>query len=771
MASKKSVKNPVPEVAGIILLGFSIFLFCCLLTYYPDDPSLTTGYSRLPEKISNMGGLVGAYGSSWLFHMLGLGAYLVPAAIFLLAVKILFYPGFPYMYYIRMSLWFLLFVSLEILMSLYVGTLDFFRYDFNCGGLLGMMLSGFLVGYLNVFGAYLLMVMLVLLIVMALTRVSYVHLWSGVSDKIGSGLRRSAGNVRPAVKNGFSRLFERLKERKKAQPVKKESLVETDITDPVLETAPGPAAEPEPKPAEKPAVAGRSYRQSEIKDEIPINVYVEKDGQKKEAAEFKPVKKEPAPDYKLPTLSLLDAPADSSIEFDRDVLRQDADILIQKLTDFGVKGRVVEISPGPVITRYEFEPAPGVKMNKIVGLADDLSLALKATSIRIAPIPGKSVIGIELPNKKRKQVSFREIVSREEFIRSKSKLTMGLGKDIAGETIINDLARMPHLLVAGTTGSGKSVFVNTVICSILYNATPDEVRFLMVDPKRLELFPYDGIPHLLHPVVVDPKKAAAALNWAVQEMERRYQTIAANGTRNIIQYNNKIMKEIDTNKHSADDVRKMPYIVVIIDELADLMLIARNEVERQIARLAQMARASGIHLLIATQRPSVDVLTGVIKANFPSRISFQVSSKVDSRTIIDSMGAEKLLGMGDMLFIPPGTSMIQRIHGAYISEKEIFRITEFIKSQGRPTEYDESIVEMSEEAESPPVEGDDDYDELYDQAVALVAESRQASISMLQRRMRVGYNRAARMIERMEKEGVVAASDGVRPRDVLINKL
>jgi len=391
--------------------------------------------------------------------------------------------------------------------------------------------------------------------------------------------------------------------------------------------------------------------------------------------------------------------------------------------------------------------------------------------VRIAPIPGKSVIGIELPNKKRKQVSFRDIVSRDEFIQAKSKLTMGLGKDIAGGTVINDLSRMPHLLVAGTTGSGKSVFINTVICSILYNATPDEVRFLMIDPKRLELFPYDGIPHLLHPVVVDPKKAAFALSWAVQEMERRYKTIAANGTRNIIQYNKKITKEIESGKLSADDVQKMPYIVVIIDELADLMMIAARDVEGYIARLAQMARACGMHLLIATQRPSVDILTGVIKANFPSRISFQVSSKVDSRTIIDTMGAEKLLGMGDMLFIPPGTSMIQRIHGAYISEKEIYRITEFIKAQGQPPVYDESIVAVKEDEAGKPVEGDDDYDELYDQAVALVAEIRQASISMLQRKMRVGYNRAARMIERMEKEGIVAASDGVRPREVLINKL
>ena len=766
MASKKNLQNPAIEVAGIVLIGFSIFLSCCLLTYYPDDPSFSTGYSQLPEKISNLGGLVGSYVSSWLFLVLGLAGYLIPVVIFLLSIKILYEPDFPYMFYVRLFLYILLIVCIQTLMSLYIGRLDFYRYNFDAGGVIGILLSGFLTGYLNVFGAYLLLVIMLLLIIMVITRVSYVHLWNGISDKVLSRIKMSPGNSVLFFKDLIKQLSDFLKNRKKQSAVIKKEVEDISSVDlePEEEGANEVMVKPEPE--------DRAYRQTEIKDDIPINVYVEKsEKEEKKEPVFEPVKKGPAVDYKLPTLSLLDESPDTGIEFNRDVLREDADILIQKLNDFGVKGRVVNISPGPVITRYELEPAPGVKLNKIVGLSDDLALALKAMSVRIAPIPGKSVIGIELPNKKRKNVSFREIVSREEFIRSKSKLILGLGKDIAGGTVINDLSRMPHLLVAGTTGSGKSVFVNTVICSILYNSTPDEVRFLMIDPKRLELFPYDGIPHLLHPVVVDPKKAAVALSWAVQEMERRYKTIAANGTRNIVQYNNKIEKEIESGKISADDVQKMPYIVVIIDELADLMMIASRDVESYIARLAQMARASGIHLLIATQRPSVDVLTGVIKANFPSRISFQVSSKVDSRTILDTMGAEKLLGMGDMLFVPPGTSMIQRIHGAYISEKEIFRITEFIKSQGQPTVYDESIVAINEEESSAPVEGDDDYDELYDQAVALVAEIRQASISMLQRKMRVGYNRAARMIERMEKEGVVGASDGVRPREVLVNKL
>jgi S-DNA-T family DNA segregation ATPase FtsK/SpoIIIE len=330
---------------------------------------------------------------------------------------------------------------------------------------------------------------------------------------------------------------------------------------------------------------------------------------------------------------------------------------------------------------------------------------------------------------------------------------------------------MPHLLVAGTTGSGKSVFVNSVICSILFKATPAQVRFLMIDPKRLELFPYNGIPHLLHPVVVNPKKAAVALQWAVEEMERRYCILAEKGTRDIVQYNKKIERERKAWKPGSTEQEPpalMPYIVVVIDELADLMMIAARDVEQFIARLAQMARASGIHLLIATQRPSVDILTGVIKANFPSRISFNVSSKVDSRTILDKMGAEKLLGMGDMLFIPPGTSRLQRIHGAFISEQEITRVTEFVKGQAQPS-YDESI--LAARADESEVEEEDDYDELYDKAVALVTETRQASISNLQRRMRIGYNRATRMIERMERDGVVGQSDGAKPREVLVNKL
>jgi len=455
--------------------------------------------------------------------------------------------------------------------------------------------------------------------------------------------------------------------------------------------------------------------------------------------------------------------------------------------DYGVEGKVVEVRPGPVITVYEFEPAPGVKVSRIVNLADDLALALSALSIRIvAPIPGKAVVGIEVPNTNRETVFLKEIIDSNNFRGFKSKLSFGLGKDIAGEPFVVDLARMPHLLVAGSTGSGKSVSINAIICSILFKATPEEVRFLMIDPKMLELSDYEGIPHLLLPVVTNPKKAAAALKWLVEEMERRYTVLAEKGVRNIEHYHQRMEKELKEKgkvyKRKGDvlegdeekvlePMEKIPYIVVVIDELADLMMISSKEVEEAITRLAQMSRAVGIHLLLATQRPSVDVLTGIIKANFPARISFQVTSKVDSRTILDTIGAEHLLGSGDMLFLPPGSSKLIRLHGAFVSSSEIKRIVEFLKKQGKPTYLDPSILAEGKKEKGEAGGQEDEYDEKYDEALAFVAETGQASISLIQRRFRIGYNRAARIIEKMEAEGVVGPSDGVKPREVLVKKI
>ncbi len=459
--------------------------------------------------------------------------------------------------------------------------------------------------------------------------------------------------------------------------------------------------------------------------------------------------------YKLPPLVLLDNIEKKEVKIDKESIQANASILEKKLRDYGIDGRVCEVSPGPVITMYEFQPGEGIKVSRIANLEDDLAMALSAVSIRIiAPIPGKPVVGIEVPNKVRQTVYLREIIESQVFESAGSYLTLALGKTIGGEPFVADLTKMPHLLVAGSTGSGKSVSLNSMICSILIKATPMNVRFLMIDLKMLELSPYDGIPHLLLPVVTNPKNAKASLRWLIDEMERRYSRMAEIGVRNIDKYNQKMAKQ------SQDSI---PYIVVVIDELADLMMVSTKEVEEYIARLAQMARASGIHLILATQRPSVDVLTGIIKANFPARISCKVFSKVDSRTILDTNGAEALLGYGDMLFLSPGISRLQRLHGPYVSEGEIKRIVEFLKGQGTPTYQTEILEERDEEGN-----GEEEMDdEKYREAVEFVMDKGEASISMVQRRFRIGYNRAARIVDRMEREGVVGPSDGVKPREVL----
>ena len=461
--------------------------------------------------------------------------------------------------------------------------------------------------------------------------------------------------------------------------------------------------------------------------------------------------------WELPPLSLLQENTQMPEETDKEVYFKVSKLLEQKLKNFGVSGNVVGISPGPVVTTYEYAPAPGIKINKIVSLADDLALGLKARSVRVVgSVPGKSALGIEIPNEDRQIVYIRDILSSDTYLKNSSKLTIALGLDVVGNIALGNLAKMPHLLIAGATGAGKSIGINTIIASILYNATPDEVRFLMVDPKRIELSGYEGIPHLLHPVVVDPKLASRALNWAVREMERRYRLLEEAKVKSFATYNERVEE-------------KLPFIVIIVDELADLMMVASKDVEASIARLAQMARAAGMHLILATQRPSVDVLTGLIKANFPTRMSFKVSSKIDSRTILDGSGAEHLLGAGDMLYLAPGSSSLKRIHGAYISESETTRIVDFLKNQGESS-YDTAMMDELVKENDSSEEGDDEFDDRYDEAVQIVTESGQASISMIQRRLRVGYNRAARMIETMEKEGLVGPADGAKPREVLVRR-
>ena len=721
------------EITGVISLALAAFMFLCLFSYNPHDPSLTH-YVASKVEVANYGGLVGSYLSDGMLRIFGMTSYLVSVLLVLFSFK-LFHGGKFGMVFSPVFGFIGLVFAISALLAAKYGTVSSPGVDFNAGGLLGKSSLKVLHFYLNQMGTDIVLVVILLISLMVTFDVSLVALVRRLAILLSSTLLR----LKTFIVVGMGRL-----RRKKAVTKHKKTGVSRNI--PV------------------------------ISDEI---------GQKEEKKQNEQVSFEflhSEGTFVLPSLDLLDKAEIRNTRMKKESLIMNSRILEKKLADFGVEGSVTEVKPGPVITMYELEPASGVKINKITNLSDDLALALKARSVRIvAPIPGKAAIGIEIPNYERESVCLRDVLDSEEFLESKYKLPIVLGKNIAGRPVITDLARMPHLLIAGTTGSGKSVSLNAMICSILFKTAPDEVKFIMIDPKRLELSGYEGIPHLLNPVVTNPKEASQVLKWTVDEMERRYAAIADVGVKSIERYNRLVEKEQIAIKKQMSGLsspvsgektatvpEKLPYIIVVIDELADLMMVAQRNVETSLARLAQMARAAGIHLILATQRPSVDVITGIIKANFPTRISFKVSSKVDSRTILDQLGAEKLLGAGDMLFMPPGTSKLMRIHGAFVSDKEIIKIVDFIKRQGSPL-YDKSISSYSPEREG--AKTGEEFDEKYDEAVELVTDLGQASISLVQRYMKIGYNRAARIVEKMEAEGVVGPSDGAKPRKVLVGRL
>ncbi|HSA59697.1 MAG TPA: DNA translocase FtsK [bacterium] len=787
------------EIYGVLSLAAAVFLTLCLFSYNAADPSFTT--LAVGRNVQNLGGVVGAHLSDLLMALLGYGAYLIPFALLAVAVthfaqrnlKDLRFGGLRILSYAALILFCSLFSHLRF------GEVMLGGREMDAGGLLGWWGGVRLARLFGSLGAYLFTVSGILLSVLVITRLSLVQAAQFFRGIFSFLTQKAVGAVTTALvvawarfRKNVSRLFEglgaRWKTRKKTAPLvvkgepkiihgagappspapprpapplkivplapeKKEEPQVAKKTDegyrgesgisPRLESASGSAGDDGPQPKILPRVDLQEAKKLDKRDQLDL---------------ISPI----VADFQLPQLSFLDSESQETVKVDEESLKLNSKVLEKKLMDFDVEGRITEIHPGPVITMYEFEPAAGVKVNKIVNLEDDLSLTMGGKSVRIiAPLPGKAAVGIEIPNITRETVWLKDVIGHPKFLKADSPLTLALGKDTEGIPYLADLGKMPHLLVAGATGAGKSVCVNSMILSLLYKATPQDVRLIMVDPKMLELSIYGNIPHLLLPVVTNPKKASMALRWAVREMERRYEVLSHKGARNIAGYNKQVPKE-----------EKMPYIVIIIDELADLMMTAAKDVENSVARLAQMARAAGIHLVLATQRPSVDVLTGLIKANFPARISFKVSSKHDSRTIIDTVGAEHLLGYGDMLCTIGGAGGLLRVHGAFVSETEIARVVDHWKSQGQPEFLDESVLKpMEEEGAAGGVGGDDDHDELYDQAVQIVTETRQASISMIQRRLRIGYNRAARLIEKMEAQGVVGPADGSKPREVYAGNL
>jgi S-DNA-T family DNA segregation ATPase FtsK/SpoIIIE len=710
------------EIKGVILVAAGLMVLASLIRF----ERLELPFYAFPTNATskNLLGIFGVYLGGIIIFLFGRpGSFTIPLFILWLGIK-LFRQQTPYLSIPRFLGFLFFLLSLSSLVGMFSLGNEYAR--FYRAGFLGFNISNFITAYFGRLGGFIIFITFIILSLALITEI----LLSSLFIKTINNTTYFLGPV--------------------FRPKKKERPLEVKIKPAFNKEKESSAAvvnaKIEPQPSSlKPKIA--------VSNETTANLRIQIKTKPTQVSEPQVKPKElKVGDYHLPAIDLLDSPPPLEARQIKEDLAANARILEETLEDFSIFVKVTDIERGPVITRYELEPAPGVKLHRIVALSDDIALAMKAQSVRIvAPIPGKARVGVEVPNTQSSFVYLKEVVASSEFQNADSKLILALGKDIAGHPVVTDLGDMPHLLIAGTTGSGKTVCVNSLIISMLLRATPIELKLLMIDPKMVELATFNGLPHLICPVVTDAKTAAVALNWVVSEMEGRYQLLAKVGARNIELYNER--------------QERLPYIVVIIDELADLMVVAREQIENAITRLAQLSRAVGIHLILATQRPSVDVVTGVIKANFPARISFKVASKVDSRTVLDMNGADKLLGKGDMLFLRPGESKLIRAQGTLVSDKEIERLVDFIKSQAEPI-YDEEI--LKDQQKSHLINGQ--KDDLYDEAVRVIMESNQASVSILQRRLRLGYTRAARIIDMMEQDGLIGPFEGSKPRKILVDR-
>ena len=777
------------ELVGFVLCVSALLLFLALASYSPLDPSWNSAsYLTGAHSARNWIGMVGAYTADALLQFFGVAAFLL--VIFPLALGVRWFRSKRVQSPLAKTLggiWLMMFVpAMLALLPMHWGWMEVIAAE----GLLGRVVGDFLIHYLNLIGAYIVCATILAVALYLSTAFSFsaIRLWVPTRFAFTVALWNRYKDWRE--ERARRRQQRELEQRRNAKPIVKAQLIPSRAVQPVAQPV---ASEPprrtgiermmEEEKAAKAAAQQPASPTGGVPSEPPsanANAEAPSDPEVGTRADSGHKAKTTMPritgGYKLPSSSLLHRP-DEQQTVDADELKLLAQVLTEKCAEFDVHGQVTQINPGPVVTTFEFKPEAGIKYSRITNLVDDLCLGLKAESILIERMPGKSTVGIQVPNRQREIIWLRENIESQEFMGSKSKLTLAMGKDINGRIVTAELTGMPHLLIAGSTGTGKSVAINAMIMSILYKATPDQVRLILVDPKRLELGNYEGVPHLYTPIITEPKLAANALRNAVREMERRLKLLAARGVRNIDQYN-RLFDQGETRSlfdEDSDD-RPIPYIIIIIDELADLMMLDSNNVEESITRLAQMARAVGIHLVLATQRPSVDVITGLIKANFPARVSFRVATKVDSRTILDANGAEALLGKGDMLYLPSGSARVHRLHAPFVTEKEIAAVVVFWKAQA-VAQYEEQFLEApKEEREAAAAEasggeageaGDTENDPLYADAVKLVVEFGKASTSLLQRRLRIGYGRAAHLIDLMEQDGIVGAADGPKPREVL----